>query len=74
MKRKGRILGRLRKQLRKPFKGGRAFEWQIGPAVIMVYHDAHTIAFRTKQGRRFPHVEVWHDHHWWGIPKRGPYA
>lgn len=75
MKRKARTWRRIRKQLRKPFKGGIAYEWQIGPIVLMCYHNEHDNELGLPPRHTgLKRIRVWHDHHWWGIPKRGPYA
>ena len=66
---KHKFVRRLGRQFRKPFKGGMAYEWQIGPAVFMFWHNEWEremgLPIRYTGIKRF---RVWHDTHWWGIP------
>jgi hypothetical protein len=52
------------RQIRHPFKGSIAYEWQIGPLVFLRYHDTPTIEHRKSKGKRFPKFDVWHDPYW----------
>lgn len=51
--------------IRKPFKGQRYYEWQIGPLVFQIRHNARNgeqYGMDTRgTGKRF---NVWIDHYW----------
>ena len=57
---------RLHRQLRKPFKGQYAYEWQIGPAVFMWYHwDQLDYLPQPKlTGFHIGLFKVWYDRNW----------
>ena len=72
-----RLKYRLGRQLRKPFKGGIAYEWQIGPIVFMKYYFPNRWGFsedEIKMGRgglliRRLGLSIWKDPYWWKLYK-----
>jgi len=46
--------------IRSPFKGGIAYEWQIGPFVLMVYYPRSPQQPRATRWR----LRLWRDPYW----------
>jgi hypothetical protein len=50
---------KIRKQLRKPFKGSYFYEWQIGPIVFQVKRKGGNLKLEN-----YRKVHIWRDRYW----------